>query len=359
LEQFTGVDTQFDSQNDLTIDLFSNDGFIPFDIPQISFTPAPTGPIPLKDRVGRAVSRVMPYQCRASIRDAVDGEFSVFKGFNERIGTQSGRLIIVAGGPSIQESLPHIRKRLRTSKNTKILALNKSHDWLLKKGIKPDFAAMCDPAEWLIDYMTPTKGVEYWLASQLNPEVLRKFMPFRKSTYIWHVDNAHDCYGETDSTWATREFPGKDVSFLGFGSTIGMAMMLVSAVAGFDEVELHGYDSCFHPGNRNLHAYPKPRTEPTATDTTVKSVRTGKSFRFSSNIDMAMQCLDFDRAMTEFPHTQLLGRPWKTKYIMHGRGVLPWLVSQDGGGFFKPADPDLMAEYNEDMNDYRPDWARN
>jgi hypothetical protein len=309
-------------------------------------------PKPLHDLLGVAIGRQNKEQNRASIDRFVNGRFKKFRNFYDLIGKERGnRAIIVAGGPSITETLPDIRARLRLSKKTRVIALNKSDGWLRQRGIVPDYTAMCDPGEWVADYVAPDKRTKYLFASQLHEKTLAKFEPFRASTYIWHCDHQYED-GETDSQWADKTYSNVPLPFLGNGSTIGILSIYLASVMGFDDVEIHGLDGCFHPDRDGLHAYAKPNTVASNIESTVKSCRTGDAFKFVSNVDMARQCQEFGRLM-ENPG---LGH---VRVSVAGRGVIPWLVWKDGGAQFRHANPKTMERFaGQQTVDYRPQWSK-
>ncbi len=91
-----------------------------------------------------------------------------FRSIYELLGKSKGRKAIVCGGgPSIKDTLPEIRRQLRLSKKCDVIALNKTHDWLIDKCVDPRriIGVMIDPKEWVAYYQTPTKGVRYYLGT--------------------------------------------------------------------------------------------------------------------------------------------------------------------------------------------------
>jgi hypothetical protein len=319
----------------------------------------PAGGKDLREQMGTPVGRLSWDENKAALARTVDGPFNIFESFLDLFGTQKKHnVIIVGGGPSLQDTLPDIKKRLRLSKKTKILAVNKSHDWLLERGIKPDFCAMCDPGQWISDYVTPQKGVKYLLGSALHNDTLNKFVRFDDQVYIWHGASAFKEGKLID--WAQETYPNTPLPFFDtVGSTIGLLAIYLSAAMGFRKAEIHGFDSCFRPGSNDLHAYAKPRPANVLGDVTVQSIKTQHTFRFSSDPNMARQALEFGDMMVKLANVQLGGKPWDMPIKVAGKGVIPWLAWKDGDFMVRHAAPWTMKEFEGIADvDYRPEWAK-
>jgi len=341
-------------------DLFSTEIDFGAPVPSIdvSFLDRPDT---LEESLGKAQFAQTKAENHASIERCVTGKYAVFRNFLELVGVGRGRrLIIVGGDPTINETLPGIRRRLRLSKKTDVMALNKSDEWLRARGVEPDYAAMCDPRDWVADYMRPRKRTRYLLASQLAERTLDKFLPFADQVFSWHVGLTHPEDYTNNFDWARKAFPGMALPFLPFGSTVGLLMIVASAVMDFDDIEVHGFASCFHPegDDNSLHAYAKPATTRLRRDATVKSLKTGHKLRFVTNEDMARQAVEFGKLMQSAPDMKLpLGR-WRTRVHVAGRGVIPWLAYKDGGELFRHATPERMTRFDGAFVDYRPEWAK-
>ena len=79
-----------------------------------------------------------------------------------------------------------------------MLAVNKSHDWLLRRGLRCDYATLLDPKDWVADYInldlaaakvTKKRAGKFWappkylIARQCHDLVLEKFK-LRKDPYM-------------------------------------------------------------------------------------------------------------------------------------------------------------------------------
>jgi len=332
---------------------------------------------PLSKALGHAKGRLSYDESCAKIAAATDGKYKGFRNFIDVINAESGSsMIIVGGGASLKETLIDIKLKTRISKRWQIMACNKSHDFLFKNGLgsKIAYATMCDPAEWISDYIEPRRGVKYLLASQLHDKTLDKFLPFKNSTFIWHTEGIFSeapkgIFGGVATPvtmnvreWFEKTYPGVQAGFFGRNaSCIGMLALFEAVVMGCSEVELHGFDSCYLPDRSDLHAYPKPKTTSRLVDVTVKSKRTGDTLRFVTNPEMSRQALEFGNMIEGVNNREYLGGNWNTVTTVAGDGVIPWLAWKDGGRFFKHADPsEMQRQYgNAKEVDIRPSWALN
>ena len=162
-------------------------------------------------------------------------------------GKYRGKLIIAGGGPSLTDTLPDIRRQLRLSKTTKVATVNRTHDFLLKKGLKPDFGVLIDPKPWVANYMTPTKGVTYCLGAKLDEKTWQRFAG-HPQVYHWHNLELAE---ERDRIASI----GADYAIIPGQSTVGLRSIPLGFALGFRKFELHGLD-CNKRGSSG-HAYQK------------------------------------------------------------------------------------------------------
>lgn len=66
----------------------------------------------------------------------------------------NGTLIICGGGPSIGDVSQLKKIRALAKRGGKIWAVNKTHDYLLSKGITPWAGCLLDPMPWVAGYIT-------------------------------------------------------------------------------------------------------------------------------------------------------------------------------------------------------------
>jgi hypothetical protein len=208
-----------------------------------------------------------------------------------------GKLIIAGGGPSLAETLPDIRRQTRVSKTTKIAAVNRTHDWLLKKGCKPDFGILIDPKPWVANYMTPTAGVKYCIGAKVDVATWQRFAG-HPEVYHWHP---LELAGEKDVV------QGNDWMMVPGQSTVGLRSVPFGYALGFRKFELHGLD-CNKRGDAG-HAYEKftpaeklrfnPESDLGNQLFYIKSQEFGTRF-YEGTTHMTRQCGEFRNMVNEF-----------------------------------------------------------
>ncbi len=255
---------------------------------------------------------------------------------------QGQKIIICGGGPSIEQTLPDIKAQIRLSKRVKVAALNKTHDWLLKRGVQPDFGVMADPAEHVSTYQTYQRGTTYLLGGFLHAKTLARFEG-KRNCYIWHPTNDD----EGDKEWFNQNFRNAPRLCVSGKSTVGQRAPMIFPYLGFTEIELHGLDSCDAPrpgdGKRKLYPYAKPNMELSFKDLSQTCNSDGSSFYYQSNEHMARQSYEFYDMLEAIYHGQKSGRIPPFKITVAGDGAIPWMAWKinDHGGIH--ATPERMA----------------
>lgn len=209
-----------------------------------------------------------------------------------------GKLIVAGGGPSLSETLPDIRRQARVSKNTKVAAVNRTHDWLLKKGLKPDLGILIDPKPWVANYMTPTAGVKYCLGAKVDAATWQRFAG-HPDVYHWHPLELAE---ERDVVMT-----GQDWMVVPGQSTVGLRAVPFGYVLGFRKFELHGLDCNKRDGAG--HAYEKftpaeklkyyPEQDLGHQTFFIKSNKFGTRY-YEGTTHMTRQCGEFKNMINEF-----------------------------------------------------------
>lgn len=140
-----------------------------------------------------------------------------------------------------------------------IVSVSGAHDFLVDRGIVPDWHIDCDPREHKARMLkNPQQGCTYLMASVCHPvtwEILRG-----QKVRLWHLWNGNDF--ETLS-WVAANDPGSEQQDLvGGGSTVGQRAMEVMGNLGFRRFHIHGMDCCFDGDARHAGAHEgKPQTK--------------------------------------------------------------------------------------------------
>jgi hypothetical protein len=262
--------------------------------------------------------------------------------------------IICGGGPSLAKTFP----ALEASKNAGaiVFAPNKSHDWLIKgerakrrnryirKPLVPDYGVLVDPSEHVADYITPHKDVHYLLGVTLHYKAYMRFLEANSKVSLWVPTHAKDA---SDIMLAAQRWPERDMQFIQNGSTVGLRTCGLVHSMEPDVLELHGFDSCYLPGTRDLYTYDKPFTTTQYSNPTVIADN-GDQLRFEANTHMSIQALEFDSFCKRLDAVIINGEVRPMNIVVHGDGVIPWMAWKSPSPNIRHADPASMeAKYGD------------
>lgn len=142
------------------------------------------------------------------------------------------KISIVCYGPSLKKTWKQIKRPIMT--------VSGAHDFLISKGIVPDFHMDCDPREHKVKMLKkPHKSVHYMMASCCHPTMWEKMKG--QHVTLWHLLN-----GEETEKWMRQERPGYDTkNMIGGGSTAGMRAIELCGAMGFRKFNIFGMDCSF------------------------------------------------------------------------------------------------------------------
>ncbi len=157
------------------------------------------------------------------------------------LGTYSGPLAIVGGGPSLRGQLPALR-----SFPGHVMACGTTHDYLVEQGIRPTYHINGEPDEdgvmlrWL---RRPRRGITYLLASHCPQAMFNILAGY--DVRVWHLDvppgpDRPDFRGEP-------AIPG--------GHFIIARAWPLAAVMGYRDFHFFGFDCSFPEDCEDQHAY--------------------------------------------------------------------------------------------------------
>lgn len=210
---------------------------------------------------------------------------------------------IVGGGPSLADTLGDL-KELQAS-GAHIYALNGAHDYLLDKGIKPDFHVLLDARPANIGFVQrPQKGVKYLVAAQCHPCIFDALAGYDVTQWVGWVPGADEL---------SKEF-GDDLLFVGGGNTVGLKALTLCSFSGYRDLHLFGYDSSYRDGEN--HAYKQPLNDG---ESTMQVMVGGRIFHCARW--MARQAYLFQHHLREM-------NSMGVSVTMYGEGMLQWLVRQ-------------------------------
>jgi len=140
---------------------------------------------------------------------------------------------IVCYGPSLADTWRFIKRP--------IVTVSGAHDYLVRRGIVPDFHVDCDPREHKARMLqNPQAKTIYLMATVCHPkywEVLKG-----RKVRLWHLINGDDL--ETVA-WVMQNHPEGANSMIGGGSSVGQRAMNVMAALGYRRFNIHGMDCSF------------------------------------------------------------------------------------------------------------------
>lgn len=157
-----------------------------------------------------------------------------------------GKLSIVCYGPTLLDTWQSIQRPVMT--------VSGAHDFLIERGIVPDFHVECDPRQHKAAMMKrPQESTEYLMASVCHPDFW-EILDNRK-VQLWHLINGEDL---STVEWVANHHPAGMSCLIGGGSTVGQRAMNVAAALGYRRFRMYGMDCSFtdklHAGE---HSNPK------------------------------------------------------------------------------------------------------
>lgn len=156
------------------------------------------------------------------------------------------RLSIACFGPSLKDTYQELKHP--------IMAVSGAHDFLISKGIIPDYYVACDPREEQTAFIqNPHKDVHYLMASCMHPKVWDLLKGHRVT--LWHLLNGHDGKASIRKHDPTGEL-------VGGGTTVGLRAIEVACFLGFRKFAIHGMDSSWKDGERHSGAHPGKKQNP-------------------------------------------------------------------------------------------------
>lgn len=151
----------------------------------------------------------------------------------ERKPIGEGSLSLVAYGPSLKDTWETITRPMMT--------MSGAHDFLIERGVVPDYHCDVDPRPHKTWMLTPHKDVHYLMGTVCNPAMWVKLKDFNVTT--WH------CINGPDTPRFLAKFDPNTLMLSGW-SCIGLTAIHLGGVMGFDHFEIHGMDGSWSDGER-------------------------------------------------------------------------------------------------------------
>ena len=227
-------------------------------------------------------------------------------------------MVLVAGGPSLGDELLALRFT-----QGDVFALNGTHDYLIERGLVPDYMVLLDSREASAGFVArPHPDVTYLLAAVCHPQAFEHTKEHR--VILWAGDQ--DGMAET--------VPSAPV-LVGGGATVGLKALCLGYLWGYRTFHLFGLDSCYR-GDEG-HAYPQSLNDGEARLDVEFAGRT-----YSCAPWMAKQAVEFQR-------TARLLTTLGCAIHVHGEGLLAAVARHMEAPFESPwKGQELRALYDLD-----------
>ena len=215
-----------------------------------------------------------------------------------------GAALLVGGGPSLADVLPKLQTR--RSHGGKIYALNGTHDWLIERGIIPDYHVMLDSRIENVEFVRkPHKKVKYLISGFCHPEVFEALRGFDVTLWLSDMDGVQAL---------VQDIADKPVCLIGGGATVGMKTMYLCYLKGYRRMHFYGFDSSYRDGEN--HAYKQSLNDK---ESRMEIFCAGRSFICAPW--MAKQAQEFQNQSRKL--TQL-----GCELFVHGDGLIPFMAQQ-------------------------------
>ena len=204
-------------------------------------------------------------------------------------------LSIVAGGPNLTD-------KFHEHEHETILCVNQAHDWLISKGIFPDYCAFLDNDPSMVNIINkPCKDVMYLCASMTSTELMDKLYDY--DVYIWHVLQG---LGE-------EKLLPKNANLISGGDNIGQRAIALAHYMGYRQVNCYGLCGCELDGKS--YAYDS-NTQRDNISTDIHEFEFNKT-KFLGTHSHIAQAESFWQVLHMFDDI---------KINVHGRGVIPLMA---------------------------------
>ena len=229
----------------------------------------------------------------------------------ELVATKRGSVSIVGSGPSLKKNWQIMR-----DKGYEILACNAACQFLLEKGIVPQYMFCFDADPLMLEFITPHPDITYLMGSRCPPKAFEMLKDCK--VVVWHAG------GDENIEALLNKHSKMEPMVAGGTAAVTRSMMLAQAM-GYTDIHLWGCDSS--------HSGDDTHIRKSTTDEKRLAVMVNKRAFYCSPW-MAQQAEDF----------KVLANPLRDSYnvnlVVHGDGLIPHLAKSM---YFKT---DLESEFS-------------
>lgn len=242
---------------------------------------------------------------------------------SEMMPRHDGRVCVVGYGPSLHQTWRYLQVERRAF-GAKIASTSGAHDFLISRGIVPDYHVDIDPREHKAHFTrNPHPLVKYWIASCCHPKLIDNLIAHEAQLALWHVFNS-----DTDYKISEKGGPDPDSLLICGGSGVGARAIHLFYACGYRSFSLYGLDSSFAPDGEQ-HA-----GEHTGKVQQEWNVRVGGRWFKSSAalVYMARSIVDdrdrLERLSAQMGEPCIEGTSDHVEFFMHGDGLLQQMVTE-------------------------------
>lgn len=243
---------------------------------------------------------------------------------NDLLARRDDRICIVGFGPSLQQTWPYIRTEQRAF-GAKVVSVSGAHDFLISRGIVPDYHCEVDPREHKCFFTrNPHPDVTYWIASCCHPLLIDNLIEKQSRLALWHLYNS-----DNDLNIIAPDGPDPANLLICGGSGVGARALHLFFGLGYRSFSLYGMDSSFAPEDGSQHA-----GEHTGKKKPEWNVKVGERwFRSSAQmVYMARSMVDSFRMLEQVSADQgepcIPGTNEHIELFLHGDGLLQEMIVQ-------------------------------
>lgn len=220
--------------------------------------------------------------------------------FTELIGKKSGAVAIVGSGPSLKANW-----RMLQDFDGDIIACNAACQFLLEKGVVPQYMMCFDADPLVLEFFTPHADITYLIASRCVPKVFELLKDCR--IVVWHAS------GDERMRDLLEKHDVMEPMVIGGSAAVTRAMILALPM-GYRNIHLFGADSSFAEGETHIR-------KSTTVERRMAVKCNGRVFEVAPW--MTIQVEDLKKL------TPLLRR-LQIKVHVHGDGLLPHVAKELG-----------------------------
>lgn len=152
-----------------------------------------------------------------------------------------GRVAVIVGyGPSLRDTWPSITGEARFAEEAAdIISMSGSHDFLLRRGIVPDYHVECDPRPHkALNLTAPNMKTKYYIASCCHPDLTEKLKGYDLS--LWHLMNGQDSFRIIEDIESE-----KHEALVCGGGSVGLRAIALFYGLGYRQFRIYGMDCSF------------------------------------------------------------------------------------------------------------------